>query len=150
MPVEPHIHLHWPALATAVLVSMILSFLWFGPIFGRTWAREMKFAPDFRPTAAAMIKATVLQLIGTLLTVYVLAHSEEVWRPFSSWGLGTTDGPNWMYGVMSAGFTWIGFQVPLLLSAIGWEHKTWKLFGINAAGNLVTLLAQGMILATWR
>ena len=150
MPVEPQIHLYWPAILVAVLVSMVIGFLWFGPVFGKLWAREMKFPVDYRPTTAVMIKATVLQLIGAFLTVYVLAHSSEIWRPFSTWGLGTTDGGNAGYGVMCAFFVWIGFFIPQQLVGVAWENKSWKLFAINAAGNLVTLLAQGLILATWR
>ena len=150
MPVEPHIHLNWLAIAAAVVASMFIGFLWFGPIFGKMWAKEMKFAPDFRPTPAVFAKAIILQFIGAVLTVYVLAHSEEIWRPFSTWGLGTSDGPNAMYGVMCAFFTWIGFYVPQYLGGVAWEFKSWKLFAINAAGGLVTLLGQGMILATWR
>jgi hypothetical protein len=150
MPVEPNIHLNWLAILLAVLASMVIGFAWFGPLFGKVWAREMKFPPDFKPDAKVMIKATVLQLVGAFLTVYVLAHIEEIWRPFSTWGLGTTDGVSWMYGVMAAFFTWIGFQVPLLLGGVAWENKSWKLFAINASGNLVTLLAQGLILATLR
>lgn len=150
MPIEPNIQLNWLAIGLAVVASMIIGFTWFGPIFGKVWAREMKMPPDFRPDSKTMMKATVLQLIGAFLTVFVLAHSEQIWRPFSTWGLGTTDGPSWMYGVMAAFFTWIGFFVPQMLVAVAWENKSWKLFGINAAGQLVTLLAQGLILATIR
>lgn len=150
MPVQPNIHLYWPAILAAIAAGFVLGFLWFGPIFGKIWAREMKFAPDYRPSTAVMIKATLLQLVGTALTVYVLAHSQEVWKPFSTWGLGTTDGGTWMYGVMSAGFTWLGFFVPQQLTGVAWENKSWKLFAINAGGNLATLMAQGLILAGWR
>jgi hypothetical protein len=150
MPVMPNIHINWFAILAAVVAGMVIGFVWFGPLFGKVWAREMKFPPDYRPTSAVMIKATVLQLIGTFLTVYVLAHSEEIWRPFSTWGLGATDGPGWMFGVMCAFFTWLGFYVPQLLGGVAWENKSWKLFSINAAGNFITLLAQGLILATWR
>jgi hypothetical protein len=150
MPVQPNIHLNWLAILVAVVASMVIGFLWFGPLFGKIWAKEMKFAPDYRPDSKVMIKATVLQLVGAFLTVYVLAHSEEIWRPFSTWGLGTTDGPSALYGVMCAFFTFIGFYVPQLLAGVAWENKSWKLFSINAAGNFVTLLVQGLILATWR
>jgi Protein of unknown function (DUF1761) len=150
MPVQPHFHFNWFAMPAAVVASMVVGFLWFGPLFGKTWAREMKFPPDFRPGKSVMIKATVLQLIGSILTVFVFAHSEEIWRPFSTWGLGTTDGPDWMFGVMCAFFTWIGFFVPQQFVGVAWENKSWKLFAINTAGNLVTLLSVGLILATWR
>lgn len=148
--VQPNIHLNWLAILAAIVASMIIGFVWFGPLFGKVWAREMKFAPDFRPSTAMMIKSTMLQLLGTILTVYVLAHSEEIWRPFSTWGLGTTDGPNWMYGVMAAFFTWLGFYLPQHLTSLAWEGKSGKLATINGAGTFLTLLAQGLILASWR
>jgi hypothetical protein len=53
-------------------------------------------------------------------------------------------------GFYSAFFTWIGFYVPLLLSGVAWENKSWKLFGINAGYYFTALLAAGMILAFWR
>ena len=150
MPVEPHIHLNWLAIAAAVVVSMIIGFLWYGPLFGKAWAKEIGLPPDFKPAPAVFVKAIVLQCIGAFLTVYVLAHSEEVWRPFSTWGLGTSDGPNALYGLMCAFFTWLGFYLPQFLGSVAWEMKSWKLFGINAGGSLVLLISQGMILATWR
>ena len=148
MPVQPHIHLNPMAMAAAVAASMIIGFLWYGPVFGKAWAKEMKLPADFKPTTGVMVKAVVLQLVGTLLTVYVLAHSEEIWRP-STWNLGE-DGGNAMYGVMAAFFTWLGYYVPQLLAGIAWEGKSWKLFSINGANHLVTLMAQGVILASWR
>lgn len=150
MPVQPHIHLHWPAIAAAVLAGMFIGFLWFGPLFGKAWAREMKFPAGFKPAPKVFAKAVLLQFIGTFLTVYVLAHSEEIWRPFSTWGLGTTDGPGAPYGLTCAFFTWLGFYVPQFLGGVAWEAKSWKLFAINASGGLVTLAAQGVILASWR
>ncbi len=148
MIVQPHIHLNPLALLAAVVASMAIGFLWFGPLFGRAWAKEMNFPPDFKPSSASMIKATLLQLVGTVLTVYVLAHTEEIWRP-STWNLGE-DGGNAMYGCMSAFFTWLGFYIPQLLGSVAWENKSWKLLGINASGTFFILLSQALIIAIWR
>jgi hypothetical protein len=148
MPVEPNIHLNPLAILVAIIVSMLLGFLWYGPIFGKPWAKEMKMPPDFKPTTGMMIKAMILQLVGTFLTVYVLAHSQEIWRP-STWNLGN-DGGNVMYGVMAAFFTWLGFYFPMVLTGMAWEAKSIKLSLINGSNYLVTLLAQGVILAVWR
>jgi Protein of unknown function (DUF1761) len=148
MPVEPNIHLNPLAIITAIIVSMVIDFLWYGPIFGKIWAKEMKMPADFKPTSGTMIKATILQLVGTFLTVFVLAHSQEIWRP-STWNLGN-DGGNLMYGVMAAFFTWLGFYLPAVLSGMAWESKSLKLSFINGSNYLVTLMSQAIILATWR
>nr|MDQ2970707.1 DUF1761 domain-containing protein [Acidobacteriota bacterium] len=43
-----------------------------------------------------------------------------------------------------------GFQVPVLLNAVAFERKSWKLFFINAAYLFVSLQIIAMILSHWR
>ncbi len=126
----------------------MFGFLWYGPLFGKTWAREMKFPPDFKPTNAQMTRAMILMVVGAFLTAFVLVHSTEVWRA-SAWKAGA-DKPAWQYGFFGGFFTWLGFYVPLLFSGVAWEGKSWKLFAINAIHYLVALQVVGAILAHWR
>tara|TARA_Y100001934_G_C12310107_1_gene754504 strand:+ start:1360 stop:1494 length:135 start_codon:yes stop_codon:yes gene_type:complete len=37
----PDINVNYVAIAVCVVVGMPVGFLWFGPIFGRAWARQM-------------------------------------------------------------------------------------------------------------
>lgn len=142
----PVIPLNYLAILVGVLANVVIGFLWFGPIFGKAWAKEMGLE-NKEPDNKAMIKATVIMIIGSFLTAYVLAHSLFVWKP-SSWNL-PGDGPAWMYGAYAAFYTWLGFYIPLLLGSVAWESKSWKLFFINAGYNLVSLAAIGLILAVW-
>ncbi len=145
---QPAIVLNWYAILAAIASNVLIGFLWYGPLFGKAWAREMKFPPDFKPAPGAMRRSMILMVIGAFLTAYVLAHSGQVWRA-SVWGAGA-DGPDALYGFYSAFFTWSGFIVPILLGGVAWEGKSWKLFGINAGYQFAALLAMGMILAFWR
>lgn len=142
----PVIPLNYLAILVGVLANMVIGFLWFGPIFGKVWAKEMGYE-NMEPDNKAMIKSMVIMIIGSFLTAYVLAHSLFVWKP-SSWNL-PGDGPAWMYGAYAAFYTWLGFYVPMLLGSVAWESKSWKLFFINAGYNLVSLAAIGLILAVW-
>jgi hypothetical protein len=145
----PHIVLNWFAIIAAIVAAFIFGFLWYGPFMGKTWAKLMGFSPEqCKPDPAKMIKMLALQLIGTFLTTYVLAHSTQVWRP-TVWGVGA-DAPNWMYGSMSAVFTWIGFYVPLQMNKCTWEGKPWKLFALNSAHDIINLMIIAQILANWR
>ena len=144
----PFIHLNYSAVFIAALAQMVIGFLWFGPIFGKVWAREMCKPADFRPSGSEMLRATVIQLVAAFLIAWVLAHVVNVWRP-SVWGVGQ-DGPAWTYGFYAGFFVWLGFFVPLMLSALAWGGRTWKLFFIDAAGNFILLQVSGMILAFWR
>ena len=143
---QPHIVLNWMAIAASVVAAFVFGGIWYGPLFGMTWARLMGFTE--KPDKSKMKRGMGLQLLGTFLVTYCLAHSEQVWRG-SVWGVGP-DGPDAMYGFMAGFFTWLGFYVPLQLNKVGWELKPWKIFFINVGHDFINLQIIAMILAFWR
>ena len=145
---HPQIHVNFLAVIAAMIASMVIGFLWYGPIFGKSWMQEMKWPADHKPDPSVMRRAFILMIIGTFLTAYVMAHEVQIWRP-SVWGVGS-DASNATYGFFAGFFVWLGFYVPVLLGQVGWENKSWKLFWINASHAFVTLQVVAMILANWR
>jgi Protein of unknown function (DUF1761) len=145
---HPLIHLNWLAILVALIASFLLGSLWYGPLFGKAWKKEMGVPENVKPSGAEVLKSIGLNVIGTFLTAYVLAHEVQVWRP-SSWNAGTDASPA-VYGFFGGFFPWLGFMVPVLLNAVAFERKSWKLFFINAAYLFVSLQIIGMILSYWR
>ena len=136
------------AVVACVIGAVPLGFLWFGPLFGKPWARHMGMEGMEQPSGAAMAKSTGLFILGSLLIAFVLAHSIAVWRP-STWGAGA-DGPSWVYGIDGAVWTWLGFFLPLQMGRVAWEQKGWGLVAINSGFDLTRLLLFGFVLAYWR
>ena len=145
---QPEIHFNFWAVIVCVAVAMPLGFLWFGPIFGTSWAKHMGMQDMEKPGGGAMAKSMLLYAVGSLLIAFVLAHLVEVWRP-STWGIGT-DQASWIYGLHGALWTWVGFFLPLQIGCVAWELKRWGLVAINAGFDLVRLALFGQILAFWR
>jgi len=145
---QPDLQVNYFAIVIALVVKAVLGSLWYGPLFGRIWNRELDFPPNFALPPAALLRARVLRWTGMALTVYVLALAVEVIRP-SSWGAGT-DGPAALYGFLAALFIWIGFYIPQQLSRVGWEGASWKLLRIHAYYHLVALQVVAQILTHWR
>jgi len=145
---QPDIHVNYWAILVAVAATMVLGFLWYGPILGKAWMKEMGVPAGSKPDPKVMRRGLILMLIGSFLTAFVLAHTGEVWRP-SVWKAGS-DQSAAFYGFLTGFWTWIGFYVPLLLGGVSWENKSWKLFWINAAYSFVMLQMVAMILAFWR
>src|SRR3989344_2277117 len=133
--------INYLAVLVAAVASMALGFLWYGPLFGKTWAQLMGF--DKKKMAEAkkkgMPKQTwVLMVAGTLVTSYVLAHFVDY-----------LDATN-VAGALQAGFwLWLGFIVPVQLGMVLWEGKPWKLYFINVAYYLVNLSVMASILVLW-
>ena len=89
-----------------------------------------------------MTKSYVIAIIGSLLTACVLAELMVVVGSYLE-----------LTGVLAglkAGFIgWIGFVVPMALSTVAWEGKSWKLWSLNVGYYLVALLVMGIILGWW-
>ena len=61
-----------------------------------------------------------------------------------------SDAPAYVYGFFNAMWIWHGFFVPMQLSAVAWEKRSWALFGLNLAYLFLNLQIMAMILAFWR
>lgn len=144
----PTLTVNYLAVLACGIAAMPIGFLWFGPLFGRPWARAMGMERATAPAGAAMARSMGLYLGGSLLIAFVLAHSLAVWRA-SSWGLGP-DAANWVYAINGALWTWLGFFLPLQLGRVAWEQRGWTLVAINGSFDLVRLLVFSVILAYWR
>ncbi len=136
------------AVIAAAVAHIIIGFLWYGPMFGNAWMKEMGMAPDFKPAPTLLKRSMLLMIVGATMTCVVLACAVELSRPATP--AAGDDTPDAVYGLVVALGAWIGFYVPVLLGGVAWENRSWKLFGINAGYHLVALLAAGMILALWR
>ena len=135
-------HINMMAILVAVAANFVLGFIWYTPLFGKAWAKEMGFDTSIKPTGGELAKGMILMIIGNFFLAYVFAHN------IAAWGYvpGTKE-VSTVSNVMSATiFTWLGFYLPVDLGVVAWERKSWKLFGINTAYHFVMLLVAALIL----
>jgi Protein of unknown function (DUF1761) len=134
------------AIVVATIATFIVGFVWYTPLFGKAWGKEMGFAMDRKPTSGELTKGMLLNLIGNFFMAYVFAHNNAAW----------TFVPG--MDVMSSGasisnaaiFTWLGFYVPQDLNKVAWGGKSWKLFFIDTGYHLVMLFVAATILILWK
>ena len=72
------ITINYVAVAVAVVANFIFGFLWYTPLFGKTWAKEMGMDPEAKPDGGAMAKGMIMMVIGNFLMAYVFAHNIAV------------------------------------------------------------------------
>lgn len=130
------------AIIVATITNFILGFLWYTPLFGKAWAKEMNFDMSRKPTGGEMAKGMIFMVIGNFLMAYVLAHNNAAW----SFVLGAKDFSPTMTIMNASFFTWLGFYLPGDLSRVAWEKSSWKLFGINTGYHFMMLLVAATIL----
>ncbi|OGE73879.1 MAG: hypothetical protein A3I07_00060 [Candidatus Doudnabacteria bacterium RIFCSPLOWO2_02_FULL_42_9] len=137
---------YWAILACGV-ASMIIGSIWYGPLFGKIWAKLSGW--DNLDTAKrdemkkGMMKSYALAFIGALVMAYVLSHHTVFAGTYLK-----TEGIS--AGLQSGFWVWLGFVVPVTMSDVLWGAKSWKLWSINTFYFLVQLLVFGLILGGWR
>ncbi len=140
----PDIPFNFIALLACTVAGFFLSFVWYTPLFGKAWAREMGFDPTEQPPTPKLIKSLLLTVLSVFLISLVLANNMAVWTP-STWGIAGKDMPKYAQALQAGIFTWLGFFLPTLLHGVAWEKRSWKLFTINAGYYLTLLLLLSFI-----
>lgn len=139
---EEGIHINMGAVLIAVVANFFLGFIWYTPLFGKAWAKEMKFDTTVKPPAGALAKGMIFMVIGNFFLAYVFAHNIAAW----TFVPGMDEMSTFVKVLNAAVFTWLGFYFPIDLSAVAWENKSWKLFFINTSYHFMMLLVAATIL----
>lgn len=142
----PNIQINFLAILIAVVAHFVLGFIWYTPLFGKAWAKELGMNTDQKAPTSLMVRGMIMNLIGNFLFAWVFAHNLAVWRP-ETWGLPSVPemAPAHM-AFMGAIFTWLGFFVPVDLNAVAWEGKSWKFFFINTGYHLLSTIVVAQII----
>jgi hypothetical protein len=144
----PNITFNPVSVALAAAAIFFLCYVWYVPLFGKVWARELGFTDGGEPQGAALFKALGLTALGALLTAVVLHNTMAVWLP-ATWGVQAPAPSLLEHAAPATIFTWLGFVLPVLLRGVAWERKSWRLLGIDAGYQLLALAVAACIIA-WR
>jgi len=134
------------AIIVATVANFILGFLWYTPLFGKAWAKEMGFDMSVKPPASALAKGMTFMVIGNFFLAFAFAHNIAAWTYVP--GMDQISVPAKIF--QATFFTWLGFFLPVDLSAVAWENKSWKLFFINTGYHFMMLLVAAIILTVMR
>jgi Protein of unknown function (DUF1761) len=138
------VEINYLAVIVAAAVQIALGALWYGPFFGKTWTKLMGFSEEHMKAAKAkgMGGSYGFMALGALLMSWVLSifiNSAEA--HYGVWSAG--------FGIHVALYPWFGFVLPLTLTPILWEGKSWKLWFIGISYYFVGLCIMGAILGAW-
>jgi len=130
---------NWLAVLSAAVASMIIGFLWYGPLFGKPWMREIGFTEEDKASSQkGMGKYYLGGFITALITAFIFEHLAVV--------IGVSDlGGAIVFPLV----VWIGFYATLIFGGVLWEKKSLKLFFINSLYWLVVLEAMSFIIVFW-
>lgn len=138
------IPINYLAVLVAAVATMVVGFLWYGPLFGKKWMAlsGITTADINKSKAKGMGRSYAIAFLGSLLMAYVLYYFVFFANAyFDKWGP--------LAGAASGFWAWVGFVIPLTLSSVLWEGKSWTLWFLNIFYYLTVLLIMGATLSSW-
>ena len=121
-------NINWVGLIAAGVASMVVGFVWYGPLFGKAWMKLT--GKQEMGDKSQMPKNYTILFVVSLVTAYVLSV------------IGT--------GFTTVFWVWLGFQATLLLNTVLFEGKSWSLYFLNAGHQLVSLMAMSWVLSYFK
>ena len=125
------------AILVAAVVAYVIGALWYSPLlFGKMWMSLSKVDPKKMKMNPA--PGYIIGFLTTLIMAYVLGFFLEL-----------SEAATAVDGLTTAFWIWLGFLATTMLGSVLWEGKPLKLYVLNAAHSLVSILIMGVVLAVW-
>lgn len=136
-----NIEVNYLAILLAGVASFILGFLWYSPFcLGKPWMKEKGLtAESIKKNQSKMGMYFGLSFVVSLITAYMLSHVMALSANFYQYQELQT-------GITTAFFMWLGFIMPVQLTATIFGDKNFKLFGIDTGYQLGAVLSMGIVL----
>ena len=136
--------INYLAVLVCAIVSMIVGFIWYGPLFGKKWlavtgATDLDLEARKKMQQSAM-PLYIVQFLLTLFQAWVLAYYIVGWKDAS--------------GLTNALWIWAAFIMPVVAGSAMWNNDSskikWMRFLIQGGFQLICFGVFGLILSWWR
>jgi len=126
------------AVIVAAIAGFIVGWLWWGPLFGKTWVRLSGMSKNDIDKAKkkGMAGPMIIALIAQLIMAWVLAAL-----------IITLGEVGYVATSMLAFWLWLGFVATIGVGMVLWQGKPWGLFWVNNLGWLVSLLVMAIVIS---
>lgn len=130
-------HINYWAVLVSAIVYMGIGAFWFSPmVFGKQWARMMKYTKKDMKTSP---NGYLLLFTTDLVVSWVLAFF------ISFLGAGS-----WRSGASVGFMCWLGFMAPIGITGMVWEKKSFDLVLLQNSYCVLSLMLLGGLLAVWK
>lgn len=127
------------AILTATVISILIGFLWYGPLFSKPWMAALGLkTEDVQSSGISMSRAVSGSIVASLATAVALAILFELAGP-----------THWQSGLLIAGIVWLAFSLGPMFKHIFWEDRPLVLFAIDGGYEFVSIFAAAFILIIW-
>ncbi|MBU6423313.1 MAG: DUF1761 domain-containing protein [Chloroflexota bacterium] len=127
---------NYNAVVAAAVVGSVIGGVWYGPVFGKRWSALLARPGDRMGQAPLGLAVAVAAALVNAWALAFLAVNANV--------TGALD------GIVLGFFAWLGLMATITATMTAFEGRSWKLWLLNNAHNVLVQAVMGAIVAAWR
>ena len=120
--------INYLAVLMAAVASFLFGWLWYGPLFGKLWSKELKIKEETKPNAKKLLLHFLLNIVMVFFFATILS--------------GTL-----LEMILLAAVIWAGFMLSTKLTSMVWMKQSWNLFSIDMVYHLLNLCLIVVVLS---
>lgn len=118
--------------------SMVVGFVWYGPLFGKSWAKLMGFSEkETQDMKKGMGKTYGIMFVASFIMAYILSQF-----------VGITGTYTLMNGMTIGFWAWLGFVATVMMTGMLFGKKSLQLYFIDSGYQLANLVIMGAIVGS--
>ena len=131
---------NWLAVVVCAVISMVIGFIWYGPLFSKPWANMTGWTEEKIAALpkSNMVRSYVLAFIAAFVIALVLALV-----------LAATGSDSIGSGITTAVILWVGFTGATIGVNMLFERRPIALFSIESGYHLAAMIIYSIILSVW-
>lgn len=145
-----NIHVNWIALVVAALSTLVIGFLWYGPLFGKAWMKETGITEE--QAQKGMPLRFGLSVVLAFIAVFFIYATSVItggMPPNDVHGIEHTQFHTFGHGVIHGIGAALFLVMPALVTNALFEQKSLKYMLINVGYWVVTFAIMGGIVNAW-
>lgn len=134
------VEINWLAVVFATIASMVVGSIWYmPPVLGKMWMKLAKLDP--KQMEKGGWTPIIISIVTSFVMAFVLAHFTYLAYSFYE--------PDYSFlstALITAFWGWLGFNGLRFFTHDSFEGRPYALTALNAAHELVTLLAMALVI----
>lgn len=130
------IHINYLAVIATTILGFIVGGLWYGPLFGKVWMREIGLNEE------DIKKSNMLKIFGItiILNIIIALNLSAFLGPKSDLLFG-------LFAGLAVGIGWVSTSLGIIYL---FGRKSFKLYLIDASYQIVIYALMGLIIGAWK
>lgn len=142
-------NINWLALIVAALSTLVIGFLWYGPLFGKAWMRESGMTEEKAQQGSMPLRFGLSVVLAFIAVFFIYVNSVVTGGMPPDELHGQEKFLTFGHGALHGAFTALFIVMPAMVTNSLFEQKSFKYMLINVGYWVVTFAIMGGIVNAW-